>query len=375
MSSDRVRAELVESEPALDAIRGDWDRLAIANGRPYCAPAWQLGWWRHAAPPEAQLRAVVVSEEGSLLGIAPFFAAPGRAGAGYRLLASPVCARTVPLAVAGREGDVADAVASALADCRPAAASIQLDGVEAGSPWPELLAEAWPGARLIELDRETAPTIALAADSYDDWLGTRSGNFRQQARRRRRALEELGAEFSLASAAELEARIAELERLHFLRRGDRPSAAFSPGVSAMLAEAGRELLELDRFRLWTIATPDSTVSAQLFIEAGGELAFWNGGFDDAYSNASPGVQAILAAVGDAIELGCERLDLGSGDQGYKLRMTDQVDELRSVAIVPPGAAGWRARLGLAFGRARRAAGRTAPEGLKRRLRSIRGSSG
>jgi CelD/BcsL family acetyltransferase involved in cellulose biosynthesis len=250
---------------------------------------------------------------------------------------------------------------------------IQLDGVEADSPWPDLLAEGWPGRApsLIELQRETAPTIAVMAASYEDWLQTRSRNFRQQARRRRRALEELGADFSLASAADLESRIDELERLHFERRGDRPSDAFAPGVAAMLADAARELLELNRFRLWTIATESSTVSAQLFLEAGGELTFWNGGFDDAYRDASPGVQAILAAVADAIELGCGRLDLGSGDQDYKLRLTDEMDELRSVAILPRGATGMRMRLGLALSSARRALGAATPERLKRGLRSAR----
>ena len=372
MSSDPVRAELAESESALEAVRADWDRLAGANRRPYCAPAWQLGWWRHAAPAGAGLRAVVVREGAAVLGIAPWFAV----GSGrYRLLASPVCARTVPLAVPGRERDVAAAIASALAGCNPRPGLIQLDGVEAGSPWPSLLAEEWPAGtpKRIELHRETAPVIRLEADSYDDWLGSRSSNFRQQMRRRRRALEEMGAEFRLTDAESLERDIAELERLHFGRRGDRPSDAFGPGVAEMLADAGQELLDRDRFRLWTIATETASVSAQLFIEAGGELAFWNGGFDDAYSNASPGVQAILAAVGDGIGLGCERLDLGAGDQGYKLRLTDDVEELVSIAIVPGGAAGMRARLGLARGRARRALGGAAPEGLKRRLRSIRGS--
>ena len=368
MSSDGVRAELAESESALEAIAGEWDRLAVASGRPYCAPAWQLGWWRHAAPRDAELRAVVVRDGDELIGIAPVFAAGGR----YRLLAAPVCARTVPLAAAGREADVAASIAAALADARPRPAVIQLDGIEHDSPWPELLGRRWP-SRTVELGEETAPAIALDAPSYDDWFAGRSKNFRQQMRRRRRMLEEMGAEFRLAGAGDLEPAIAELERLHFLRRGDRPSDAFGPGVAAMLADAGRELLGANRFRLWTIATETESVSAQLFLEAGGELAFWNGGFDDAFRDSSPGVQAILAAVGDGIELGCERLELGAGDQDYKLRMASGVDELRSVALVAAGLPGASARLRLGALRARRALGRAAPEGLKRRLRAIRGS--
>ena len=368
MSSEGVRAELVESDSALEAVRGDWDRLAVASRRPYCAPAWQLAWWRHAAPAGARLRAALVRDGAALIGIAPFFAARGQ----YRLLAAPVCARTAPLAAEGREREVAAAIASALADARPRLAMIQFDGVERDSPWPELLNEAW-SSRLVQLDEETAPVIALDAPSYDGWLAGRSGNFRQQMRRRRRKLEELGATFRLAGAEDLEPAIAELERLHFLRRADRPSDAFGPGVAAMLAEAGRELLGENRFRLWTVATESASVSAQLFIEAGGELAFWNGGFDDAFRDSSPGVQAILSAVGDGIELGCDRLELGAGDQDYKLRMASGVDELRSVALVAAGLPGASARLRLGASRARRALGRAAPEGPKRRLRAIRGS--
>jgi CelD/BcsL family acetyltransferase involved in cellulose biosynthesis len=358
---------MVESDSALEAVRAEWDRLAVASRRPYCAPAWQLAWWRHAAPSGALLRAVVVHHGEEVIGVAPFFAVGRR----YRLLAAPVSARTVPLAAEGREAAVATAVAGALIGATPRPAVVQFDGVERDSAWPELLGEAWP-SRPVELQQETAPVIALEAASYDEWLAGRSGNFRQQMRRRRRKLEELGAEFRLAGADHLEPAIAELERLHFLRRGDRPSDAFGPGVAAMLAETGRELLDANRFRLWTIATESASVSAQLFIEAGGELAFWNGGFDDAYRDSSPGVQAILSAIGDGIELGCDRLELGAGDQDYKLRMASGEDELRSVALVAAGLPGASARLRLGAMRARRALGRAAPEGLKRRLHAIRG---
>ncbi len=156
-------------------LRGNPGRAGRVGAGAGCHPRWlgsprgrlaqavlraglQLGWWRHAAPDEAQLRVVVVHEGDALLGIAPFYAVRGH----YRLLAAPVSARTVPLAEAGRDAEVATATAAALAGARPRPALVQFDGIERASAWPELLSQAWPSS-MVELGEETAPVIALEA--------------------------------------------------------------------------------------------------------------------------------------------------------------------------------------------------------------------
>ena len=68
-----LRVELIEDEKGLAPFVAEWDALAVARARPYCAPAWQLAWWRHARPTSALLRAVVVLEQDRLVGIVPLY--------------------------------------------------------------------------------------------------------------------------------------------------------------------------------------------------------------------------------------------------------------------------------------------------------------
>src|SRR4051812_15232323 len=98
-------AHVLDDVDAVAAHAGAWDALAVALGRPFCAPAWALGWWRHAAPHGALgLRPVVVTDGDEVIGVAPFFAqrkSPGRAD--LRLLGAHTSHRIAPLAAAGRE--------------------------------------------------------------------------------------------------------------------------------------------------------------------------------------------------------------------------------------------------------------------------------
>src|SRR5258708_6071334 len=63
------------------------------------------------------------------------------------------------------------------------------------SDWDVLLAERLPGADVLpdtlrdsELQREASPVLPIEGRSWDDYLATKSSNFRQQARRRERKL-------------------------------------------------------------------------------------------------------------------------------------------------------------------------------------------
>jgi CelD/BcsL family acetyltransferase involved in cellulose biosynthesis len=104
----------------------------------------------------------------------------------------------------------------------------------------------------------------------------------------------------------------------------------------MLAQAGRELVALDRFRLWCLDVEGETVSAQLFVAAGGLLAYWLGGFDERLAAERPGLVTLVVAVGDALARGEERVDLGPGGEAYKYRLADSEERLELVSLVPPG---------------------------------------
>lgn len=350
--------------------REQWDALAVLARRPMCAPAWMLAWWEHAAPDGAQLRLVAVAEGEDLIGLAPLYIEPG-ALRRLRFLAAPVSARTEPVAVAGREADVARAIVDAVRS--DGAGALLLEGTDERSPWPDAFRSAL-GGKPPRVERSgQAPRIELPQTDLETWIGGLSQNLRSRMRRHRRRLAESGAVFSRAQTAdELERALRAFAVLHGRRWAERGgSAVLDRGVERMLEQAGRELLGQARFRAHTIELEDEVIAVQLFVVAGGECSFWLGGFDERHGNRSPALIALLDAVGECLERGEQSMDLGYGDQDYKLRMANAGDELRWYSVAMPG---WRSSLvagAAAAGRVREAAAARVPSEFKQRLKALR----
>lgn len=376
-----VRCEVLDSLDALAPALDEWDALAVAAASPYAAPAWALAWWRNCAPARAELRVLVArdDDDGRLVGIAPFAAVQQVPGAWrYSLLASAVSSRIEPLAVPEARAEVAAAFVEALARVRPRPALVQLANVPVDSVWPELLDSGWPRARSASLYADPsvpAPTVRLDSGGVDEWLAERSSNFRQQMRRARRKLEKEGAVFRRSTdPGELPRDLAEFKRLHDARWSWRGgSASMTPGVDAMLADAGRELLPCGRFRLGMVEVEGRPIVALLFVAAGDEIAYWNGGFDEEWSRFAPSQVGLVEAVRAYIEAGFRRLDLGPGGQSYKYRFSDGEDQLTSFALIPPGRRRPIGRLLLVPGQVRRELSRRLTPGQKRRLRRLVGA--
>lgn len=360
-------------EPHLPA----WDALAVAARRPYCAPAWMLAWWRHVPSPDALLRVVVVHDDSDLVAVAPFYAEPLRgSGARYQILGAGTAHRAEPLARPEVADEAAHAIAGALAGMSPAPAFIRLESVDVRSGWPERLVRSWPGRRRPWSVREwsgPAPTIALDGLTFEGWLKGKSRNFRSQWGRKKRRLGDLGASLHVAAdPEELTWVLGELSRLHYARWRERGgSVALTETVERALREAGRELLESGRFRVVWIEVGGRAISAHLFVAAGGEVSYWNGGFDEEWAAEQPAMQALIAAIEDAFSRSEGRFDLGGGAEPYKYRLADREDTLETTVIAPRTRRYLLTRLERVPGRMRREISRRLPARTRVRLKSLR----
>jgi CelD/BcsL family acetyltransferase involved in cellulose biosynthesis len=348
--------------------------LAVAAARPYSSPGWMVPWWRHAHPDGARLRTVVVHEDDRLVGIAPMWLTPNGAGrCEQRVLAARLAAPATPLAEPGREAEVAAALAPALAGA-PGTATIRFEG-QAGEPdWPRAIAGAWPGRwrPWVHSALPTpSPTVALEGLDYEGWLATKSSKFRSEARRVRRRLEEAGGRFSMAGPEDSDRALDAFLRLHEARWSTRGgSTALIPGLPAMLREAAAELLPSGRMRIYTIEAEGELVCVLIQLTAGGEVGSWNVGFDEKWGEFSPAFHMLLYAIGDAMERGDRRVDLGPGAQHYKLRLADSQMEVDTVTLVGRGPAYPLDRAKLAPYQARWALSRRVPPDAKRRLKRL-----
>ena len=320
----QIRTRLVTDERDLGPHLDDWSALAARRQRPYCQPQWMLAWWRHAAPARALLRTVLVLEGDELVGVAPYFAGPVRAGrTDYRLLTSGLSHPVDILAAPGREGEVAAAVAAVLAGARPRPSLVTFEGLEAGSAWPAAVRAGWPG-RVRPAPYWTgdmaAPGMELPPGGFEAWLAGKSSNFRQQMRRGRRKLAAAGGEVSLATGEAAVARAAAaFSELHHARWSGRGGSGIPrEAIVGMLAEAAGALGP-EHLRLWVVELAGRPIAVQVFAATGGLAAYWNGGWDERHANLIPAQLGILAAIEDAFSRGEQRIDLGAGEQDYKLR--------------------------------------------------------
>ncbi len=373
-SAAPLATEVITDPARLEELRGAWDELAVAARRPYSSPAWLLSWWRHARPVEARLATVVSSDGESVVGIAPFwYAGRGPGGAIYSLLGGRLATPTGPLAAPGREAEVAAATARALANTDPRPVAIRMDRQASEPDWPGLLAGAWPGRPpwTYAATPVRAPALVLGGQDWDAWLAAQSKNFRGEARRMRRRLEEAGARFVLVEPQDAERALRAFVELHGARWSNRGgSNALVRGLEPMLADVARELMPSGRFRFYTIQAEGRIVSVQVMVAAGGELSYWNGGFDEAWAEYSPAFQTLVFAVRDALERRDERLDLGPGVQQYKRRLANDEAWLRDVLLVPHGASYPLARARFAPHQARWGISRRLSRRTKRRLRRL-----
>jgi CelD/BcsL family acetyltransferase involved in cellulose biosynthesis len=145
----------------------------------------------------------------------------------------------------------------------------------------------------------------------------------------------------LGTPETLERDVETLLRLHADRwraRGGSSLVAQGERLRAMLLDAGARLAPSGRLRIWVLEIDGAPAWANLFLSAGGELLAVNSGWDERWRRLSPPSLGMLRAIEDAFERGERRLDLGVGDDPYKLEFADGNDPVGWGILVPPG---WR----------------------------------
>ena len=340
-----VTAELIVDPKSIsDLLRAEWDALATGNRLPLMSPGWLMPWWRHAAPKGSELRVIIVRDGPTLIGIAPFFVVDGglRKRTDYRLMGAGLSMRLAPLAADGRERDIADAIIDNLAVVDPHPDLIAFEAVPLTSAWQQTLREHWPSRTrpiVSQYHHHSCPTVSLHNESYDDWLAGKSSNFRGQMRRMRRQFEAAGGTTRMATATTLGTDVESFCQLHRSRWesvSHSSLVALDDDLNKMLMEVASDLLGDGRFRLWITEIDDQPISAQMFVAAGGEVHYFNGGWNERFAKYRPAQLGILAAIEDGFARSDSRLDLGPGQQQYKLRLADDDDPVGWSILIPPG---------------------------------------
>jgi CelD/BcsL family acetyltransferase involved in cellulose biosynthesis len=208
--------------------------------------------------------------------------------------------------------------------------------------WDVLLADRLPGSdRWVTrgpgavLRRESSPVLPLDHAGWDAYLATRSANFRQQLRRRERALaRDHDLRYRLTeSPEELAADLEELFSLHARRWARSPvPSAFSGSALEFHRELAAVALERGWLRLWTMELDGRPAAAWYGFRFGGVESYYQAGRDPDREHGSIGLVLLAHSVRAALEDGMREYRFLRGGEDFKRRFTDSDPAVVTVAL-------------------------------------------
>jgi CelD/BcsL family acetyltransferase involved in cellulose biosynthesis len=338
----------------IDAARDDWRRLADAAGSPFSTWEWARVWWDHygAGRPLHLLRAR--DGGGRAVAILPLLLARARPVSVLRFVGYGLADQLAPVCAPEDRPAAADALGEALAERTGGAGLLVADRLPGEGGWAERL----DGRRLA---RHASPVLETDGAGFDDWLRSRSKNFRDQVRRRER---------KLAKAHELHYRLTDdpdrldedlgtLVRLHRERWGTE-SGAFEGGRDAFHLDFARHALEHGWLRLWTLELDGRPAAAWLGFRFGGAEWYYQAGRDPALEREAVGFVLMAHTIRAALDDGVSEYRLLLGGEAYKDRFANADHGLDTVLLA-------RGAVGRTVGAAAGAAA-SAPPSLRSRFK-------
>jgi CelD/BcsL family acetyltransferase involved in cellulose biosynthesis len=319
-------------------VQPEWDELAGATGNVFATWEWAAAWRRHLQP-RSELTVVLVRRpDGSPRVLLPLYAAARRPARVLRFIGAGPADELGPLC--------------ALEDRPLASELLRGHARQALPPGGLLLAERlWRthgiGRHLggVTVNRSSSPVIPIAGRSFEDYLLTRSRNFRSQARRHERRLaREHRLEYRLTTDPDqLERDMDTLIRLHEARWREGESRAFAGPRAAFHRDFARRALARGWLRLWTMRLDGEPVAVWYGLRYSGVETYYQAGRNPLLSRLHIGFVLLCHTVRSAFEDSMEEYRFGLGGEEYKSRFADLDPGLETVAI-PVGS---RGRLGVA----------------------------
>jgi CelD/BcsL family acetyltransferase involved in cellulose biosynthesis len=366
--------EVIDRKDALTPVLDAWRRLAVARGNAFVTPEWYLAVLDALHGDAVPAVAVMRGGDGSVGGLLPLL--ERRSSSGRRLISFPGTRFGDifhPVAEQEDEVKVAAAVAPSLARHLGARCRLDLGRVGAEAGWWRELARAWPSRMtVVPQPEEALPYIALEGFDWQQYLATRSGQFRNQVKRKMRSLER-DHEVRLRRSATTEEVSSDIETLFDLhdarwqkrRRASSMSAAEARDLHRGFAAAAHEHGWL---RLYLLEVDGAAVAAWYGWRLGDRFSYYQAGFEPAWSRFSVGFLLLAETVREAIAEGAAEYDLLVGNEAFKARFATGERRGRSVLLAPPIS---RTRLAASAKRAARSGVRAMPGPARERIRGFR----
>lgn len=358
---ERLRLETVEvSRPLQEA----WDGLAEGSGNVFGSSEWARAWWRHWGTGYPLKVTTCRGQNGDLMAVFPLYLAARRPLRILRFIGHGPADLLGPVHVPEERHAVGAALRSHLRSTSSRWDLVLAQQVPVAGGWSDTLTGH-------VLRRERSPLLRLRWSTWDEYLATRSANFRQQVRRKgRRVTRSHSVRFRLTSNPDrLDHDLSCLFALHAARWGAAASAAFAPSRQAFHRDFARRALCRGWLRLWMMEVDDVPVAAWYGFRMGGVESYYQSGRDPRWERESVGLILLAHTVRCALEDGMREYRFLRGGEAYKDRFTDDEAETESFVL----GSGFRGSVAVAA--ARRSAGRSWSHGPLAAVRRAVGLGG
>jgi CelD/BcsL family acetyltransferase involved in cellulose biosynthesis len=313
-----------ELEPvsALAPLRQEWTELAARNRSVFKTWEWLSTWWDQFGAGR-ELLVTAVRSDGRLVGILPMYWWRTRPLRTLRFLGHAAGDELGPVCAPADRPLVAEALRRVLAATR----------------WDLLLAEQVPadegwrtvlGGRV--LASEGNPVLRFGAGGWEGFLAERSGNFREQVRRRPRKLaREHAVRYRLVEGEEgLQAELDTLFRLHAARWATTASSLlarqrFHRALAGLAARRGW-------LRLWFLEIDGRPAAAVYGFRFAGVESYYQAGRDPRWDHYHVGFVLLAHAIEQAARDSVAEYRLLRGGEEYKYRFATDDPGLETVGV-------------------------------------------
>lgn len=317
---------LIDSFDELQRYEPEWDRLAVACGKPTCRPAWLRAWWDASCVPADResraLRVVVVKEGERLLGLFPgFFIDRHARFPDLHLLGAANFWSAEPLVSEDAPPETFALFARALGESSPLPARLVLRWVSAEADWPQELRRQWPGRpALLRRSQRAKLLLVNGPMSSETWLAGLPRHRRAELLRLERRRAEAGLDVRCTDTPSAVA--PDVRALFHLARTKWHSPWLNDPLENMIVEAGRSLITSGDFRLWKIVSGKELIAGALFARAGDASEALFTAFDPAWRALGPGLGVFVAAIRGELDTGTRAIDFGFAEYRYLQRLSN-----------------------------------------------------
>jgi CelD/BcsL family acetyltransferase involved in cellulose biosynthesis len=342
----------LEPLDGLSAAREEWTALAERTCNLFATWEWADAWWDVYGGGRRLLLTACRDDSGRLVAILPLYA--GRRGPVrmLRFLGHGPADQLGPVCAPEDRPATARALLRLLEERRREWNVMVAERIAPAEGWTGLL-----GGTVV--DREESPTLRIEGRSFDEYLASRSKNFREQMKRRARKLaREHEVEFRLSDASTLDADLGTLFHLHDARwAGAGETSAFDERRRRFHEAFARHAVERGWLRLWVLEADGEAVACWYGFRFAQIEWYYQSGRNPGWERQSVGFVLMARTIQAAFDDGMLEYRLLRGGEGYKERFASDDPGLET-AVLARGPVG-RAALLAVRGPGRRLASRLA----------------